>query len=142
MRGAQSSATRTAALADPEHAALCERSGFCTVEGLWQRVRDAVTAALQLVEGTYGIAVMHSDDPQKIVGARLGSPLVVGVGDGLAQVLHMAQVAEPLRRCVADSNGVWSQGGLLLQPPHFQVSAGGAPLPARTPFCGPVLFAV
>ena len=45
-------------------------------------LEDAVMAALQLVEGTYGIAVMHSDDPQKIVGARLGSPLIVGLGDG------------------------------------------------------------
>jgi glucosamine--fructose-6-phosphate aminotransferase (isomerizing) len=45
-------------------------------------LEDAVIAALQLVEGTYGIAVMHSDDPQKIVGARLGSPLIVGLGDG------------------------------------------------------------
>ena len=25
---------------------LCERTGFCTVHGLWQRVRDAVVAAL------------------------------------------------------------------------------------------------
>ena len=31
---------------DPDHAAMCERSGFCTVEGLWLRVRDAVTEAL------------------------------------------------------------------------------------------------
>ena len=31
---------------DPDHAATCERSGFCTVEGLWQRVRDAVTEEL------------------------------------------------------------------------------------------------
>jgi glucosamine--fructose-6-phosphate aminotransferase (isomerizing) len=45
-------------------------------------LENAVTAALHLVEGTYGIAVMHSDDPHKIVGARLGSPLIVGLGDG------------------------------------------------------------
>ena len=34
------------------------------------------------MDGTYGIAVMHTDEPQKIVGARLGSPLIVGLGDG------------------------------------------------------------
>lgn len=43
---------------------------------------EAVRRALKLVEGTYGIAVMHADHPGVIVGARRGSPLVVGVGDG------------------------------------------------------------
>ena len=41
----------------------------------------AVQEALKLVRGTYGIAVMHQDEPGKIVGARNGSPLVVGLGD-------------------------------------------------------------
>ena len=45
-------------------------------------LEDAVRRALKLVEGTYGIAVMHADEPGKIVGARRGSPLVVGVGEG------------------------------------------------------------
>ncbi len=45
-------------------------------------LEEAVRAALHLIDGTYGIAVMHTDDPQKIVGARLGSPLIVGLGDG------------------------------------------------------------
>jgi len=45
-------------------------------------LEEAVRRALKLVEGTYGIAVMHADEPDKIVGARRGSPLVVGVGDG------------------------------------------------------------
>ncbi len=41
-----------------------------------------VIAALALVEGTYGIAVMWSREPGKIVVARRGSPLMIGVGDG------------------------------------------------------------
>jgi glucosamine--fructose-6-phosphate aminotransferase (isomerizing) len=41
----------------------------------------AVAAALQHVTGTYGIAVISSSDPGKIVGARHGSPLVVGICD-------------------------------------------------------------
>jgi glucosamine--fructose-6-phosphate aminotransferase (isomerizing) len=45
-------------------------------------LEDAVTEALHLVEGTYGIAVVHSNEPNKIVAARKGSPLLVGVGDG------------------------------------------------------------
>ena len=42
----------------------------------------AVKAALALLKGTYGIAVMHADEPGRIVGARNGSPLVIGVGSG------------------------------------------------------------
>ncbi len=45
-------------------------------------LEDAVQKALLEVEGTYGIAVISSLDPGKIVGARNGSPLVVGVGKG------------------------------------------------------------
>jgi glucosamine--fructose-6-phosphate aminotransferase (isomerizing) len=42
----------------------------------------AVKAALGHLKGTYGIAVMHADEPGRIVGARNGSPLVIGIGDG------------------------------------------------------------
>jgi glucosamine--fructose-6-phosphate aminotransferase (isomerizing) len=45
-------------------------------------LEDAVIDALQLVEGTYGIAVLSSRDPDKIVCARKGSPLLIGLGDG------------------------------------------------------------
>jgi glucosamine--fructose-6-phosphate aminotransferase (isomerizing) len=44
-------------------------------------LEDAVQKALKLVEGTYGILVVSSKDPGKIVGARNGSPVVVGIGD-------------------------------------------------------------
>ncbi|MEZ0388215.1 MAG: glutamine--fructose-6-phosphate transaminase (isomerizing) [Verrucomicrobium sp.] len=46
------------------------------------RLVAAVQAGLVRVKGTYGIAVIHTDAPDVIVGARLGSPLVVGLGDG------------------------------------------------------------
>ncbi len=39
----------------------------------------AVRAALARVQGAYGIAVIHADEPNKLVGARNGSPLVVGI---------------------------------------------------------------
>jgi glutamine---fructose-6-phosphate transaminase (isomerizing) len=45
-------------------------------------LEDAVIEALQQVEGAYGIAVVSSRDPHKIVAARRGSPLLVGLGDG------------------------------------------------------------
>jgi glucosamine--fructose-6-phosphate aminotransferase (isomerizing) len=45
-------------------------------------LRKAVVQALRQVEGAYGIAVISADEPGKIVVARKGSPLVIGVGDG------------------------------------------------------------
>ena len=41
---------------------------------------QAVKKALLSVRGTYGLAVMHADHPDEIVAARLGSPLVIGIG--------------------------------------------------------------
>jgi glucosamine--fructose-6-phosphate aminotransferase (isomerizing) len=41
-----------------------------------------VIAALEHVVGTYGIAVISADEPGKIVVARQGSPLLLGIGDG------------------------------------------------------------
>src|SRR5256885_7548247 len=45
-------------------------------------LEERVIAALALVEGTYGLAVISEADPQKIVVARRGSPLLIGVGGG------------------------------------------------------------
>jgi glucosamine--fructose-6-phosphate aminotransferase (isomerizing) len=42
----------------------------------------AVRAALARVRGAYGIAVIHADEPGVLVGARNGSPLVLGIGKG------------------------------------------------------------
>ena len=44
------------------------------------RLVNATRAALKQVIGTYGIALVHADIPDFIVGARRGSPLVLGVG--------------------------------------------------------------
>ncbi len=60
----------------------------------------AVRLALLEVEGTYGIAVVSVDEPDKIIAARKGSPLVIGVGenenfvasDAAAIVDHTRQV--------------------------------------------------
>jgi len=45
-------------------------------------LEDAVIEALWQIEGTYGIAVVSSKDRNKIVAARKGSPLLIGLGDG------------------------------------------------------------
>ena len=43
-------------------------------------LKDAVAKALKSVRGTYGIAVFSPKDPDTIVAARLGSPLIIGLG--------------------------------------------------------------
>jgi glucosamine--fructose-6-phosphate aminotransferase (isomerizing) len=72
---------------------LIARSEAETLEG---RVREA----LARIEGTYGIAVLHADFPDRIVAARNGSPVVLGIGenemfvasDVAALVRHTRQV--------------------------------------------------
>jgi len=47
-----------------------------------EMLTEAVRQALAEVIGTYGIGVVHKDHPGVMIGARKGSPLVVGVGKG------------------------------------------------------------
>ena len=51
-------------------------------EAFDESLEDAVIEALWQIEGTYGIAVVSSKDRNKIVAARKGSPLLLGLGDG------------------------------------------------------------
>ncbi|MCK4473923.1 glutamine--fructose-6-phosphate transaminase (isomerizing) [Candidatus Parcubacteria bacterium] len=44
-------------------------------------LEEAVRQALKEVRGTYGIAVISKKDPEKIVAAKLGSPLILGIND-------------------------------------------------------------
>jgi len=41
----------------------------------------ALTSAVGLLEGTYGILAIHVDHPNKILGARNGSPMIIGLAD-------------------------------------------------------------
>lgn len=43
---------------------------------------EAVRKSLRHVEGTYGIAVVCPDFPEELIGARKGSPLIIGIGKG------------------------------------------------------------
>ncbi|HET8712377.1 MAG TPA: glutamine--fructose-6-phosphate transaminase (isomerizing) [Gemmatimonadales bacterium] len=47
-----------------------------------ETLEEKVIAALEPVVGTYGLAVISADEPEKIVVARQGSPVLLGVGDG------------------------------------------------------------
>jgi glucosamine--fructose-6-phosphate aminotransferase (isomerizing) len=59
---------------------LVARSGAETLEG-------KVSETLGRIEGTYGLAVLHAGFPDRIVVARNGSPLIIGVGD---KEMHVA----------------------------------------------------
>lgn len=59
---------------------LIARSDAATLE-------DKVAQALGQVEGTWGLAVLHADFPDRIVVARNGSPIVIGVGE---KEMHIA----------------------------------------------------
>ncbi|MER5971478.1 MULTISPECIES: glutamine--fructose-6-phosphate transaminase (isomerizing) [unclassified Streptomyces] len=75
---------------------LAHLIGRSQAETLEEKVRQA----LRLVEGTYGIAVLHADFADRIVVARNGSPVVLGIGehemfvssDVAALVSHTRQV--------------------------------------------------
>jgi len=43
---------------------------------------DAVTRTISLLDGAYGLAVIDKEDPKRIIVARSGSPLIIGVGIG------------------------------------------------------------
>jgi glucosamine--fructose-6-phosphate aminotransferase (isomerizing) len=52
-----------------------QKNNHCTVE-------EAVRLALHEVVGAYAIVIISRDNPRKLVAARKGSPLVVGIGEG------------------------------------------------------------
>ena len=45
-------------------------------------LEDAVRRALKEVDGAYGLAIISLDDPGKLIAARRGSPMIVGIGKG------------------------------------------------------------
>ncbi|MDD5568864.1 MAG: glutamine--fructose-6-phosphate transaminase (isomerizing) [Candidatus Pacebacteria bacterium] len=63
-------------------------------------LEEAVKKALKEIRGTYGLAVISTGDPEKIVVARMSSPLIIGVGvdeflvasDPSAIITHTRQI--------------------------------------------------
>ncbi len=70
-------------ISDTDTEVLAHLVARSTAESLEGKVRDALAA----IEGTYGIAVVHTEFPDRIVVARNGSPLIIGVGD---KEMHVA----------------------------------------------------
>lgn len=63
-------------------------------------LETAVRLALRQVDGTYGIAVISSQEPDKIIAARKGSPLIIGVGVNEHYVASDAAAIIPYTRQV------------------------------------------
>ncbi len=62
---------------------------------------DSVMKALSKVEGTFGIAVVSSDEPDRIIAARRGSPLILGVGDNeMILASDASAIVEHTRRVI------------------------------------------
>ncbi len=79
--------------------ARCGEDGGQTPQNGQNQFEWAVQRALREVHGTFGLAIVCSDFPDKLIGARLGSPLILGIGeneyilasDGAAIVEHTTQ---------------------------------------------------
>ncbi|MBC7979729.1 MAG: glutamine--fructose-6-phosphate transaminase (isomerizing) [Armatimonadetes bacterium] len=83
---------------------LAHLIGDCDKGDLFQAVCDA----LHQVEGTFGIAVLSSREPDRIIAARRGSPIVIGVGDGEAIIASDASaiLAHTQRVMYLDDNDI------------------------------------
>jgi glutamine---fructose-6-phosphate transaminase (isomerizing) len=72
---------------------LAELIGRAVASGLG--LRDAVVLALKRIEGTAGIVAVDRLDPERLVAARIGSPVVVGLGEGACYVASDALALRP-----------------------------------------------
>jgi glucosamine--fructose-6-phosphate aminotransferase (isomerizing) len=79
---------------------------------------DAVRKTLGMLKGTYGLAIVSSHQPELIIGARLGSPLVVGVGAG-----EHFLASDPAALLGCTENVVYLQDGQMcvLRPDSWHV---------------------
>jgi len=92
-------------------------------------LEQRVAIALGQVEGTYGLAVISSGEPGKIVVARKGSPVLLGVGDGEYFVASdAAAVLEHTRQVVYLDDGDIA----VLSPDGYFIIDGESRAQART----------
>ena len=91
-------------LSETDTEVLAHLIGDCDKGDLFQAVCDA----LHQVEGTFGIAVISAREPDRIITARRGSPIVIGVGDGETIIASDASaiVAHTQRVIYLDDNDI------------------------------------
>jgi len=95
---------------------------------------DALKAAVLQLEGAYGVAVIHADEPDRVVCARSGSPLVLGLGLGenflASDQLALRQVTDrfiyleegDIAEITPDSYRIWDKDGNERQRKIVQMS--------------------
>ena len=82
--------------------------------------RQGVTEALTRLEGAYAIAVQHGDFPDRLIGARQGSPLVVGLGIGENFIASDPQALRPVT-----DRFIYLEEGELVELTQSEVSIFG-----------------
>ncbi|MDC1329217.1 glutamine--fructose-6-phosphate transaminase (isomerizing) [Pseudomonadales bacterium] len=82
--------------------------------------RLGVTEALTRLEGAYAIAVQHRDFPDRLIGARQGSPLVVGLGIGENFIASDPQALRPVT-----DRFIYLEEGELVELTQSEVSIFG-----------------
>ncbi len=90
-------------------------------------LEDALAVALSQIEGTYGVAVVSSRDPNKIVVARNGSPILLGIGQNHEYFVasDMAAIVPHTREVVRLRDGdsaVFEPGGYRTFDPARRVT--------------------
>ena len=85
---------------------------------------EAVQAAVAQLHGAFAIAVMHKDEPQRVVGARAGSPLILGMGaDGQGGSEHFLASDAMALAGVTDQIVYLQEGDLVdLQPGRYSIT--------------------
>ncbi len=69
-------------------------------------LEEAVASALRDVDGAYGICVISADEPDVLVAARNGSPIILGIGDGEFLVASdQSAIVEHTRSVIYLDNG-------------------------------------
>jgi len=80
---------------------------------------DAMREVLSRVVGTYGVAAVSSKEPEKIVLARSGSPVIIGIGDGeMLAASDMSALSRHTREVVHLDDGEVAE----LTPDGFEVT--------------------
>ncbi|HEY8484106.1 MAG TPA: glutamine--fructose-6-phosphate transaminase (isomerizing) [Longimicrobiales bacterium] len=90
-------------------------------EAFEESLEEAVRAALLQVEGTYGLAIISTRDPDKIVVARRGSPLLLGIGENGEYFVasDVAAVVAQTRRVIYLDDGEMA----VLTPEGYTISS-------------------
>lgn len=80
--------------------------------------KNSVIEALKMLKGTYGLAIINKKEPKKIIVARMGSPLVIGLGHG--ENIIASDVSAIVRHT---DRVIYLEDGevAIVEPEHYEV---------------------